>query len=94
MLMHVMTHDVIEVREGTYVLNERTLVIEGVTLAQVVELVVKMFVDLAGGAVLDEQTTEDTQAAHPHDLAVHHHQLATRIHQMPSRNLAPHSISL
>jgi hypothetical protein len=52
------------------VLNEGTLVLEGVTLAQVVELVVKVLVDLAGGAVLDQQTTEDTETAHPHNLAV------------------------
>ena len=51
-------------------LNEGTLVLEGVTLAQVVELVVKVLVDLAGGAVLDQQTTEDTETAHPHNLAV------------------------
>ena len=44
--------------------------LEGVTLAQVVELVVKVLVDLAGGAVADEQTTEDTHAAHPEDLAI------------------------
>lgn len=44
--------------------------LEGVTLAQVVELVVKVLVDLAGGAVLDQQTTEDTETAHPEDLAV------------------------
>ena len=53
----------------TYVLDESTLVLEGVTLAQVVELVVKVLVDLAGGTVADEQTTEDTHAAHPQDLA-------------------------
>lgn len=51
-------------------LNEGTLVLEGVTLAQVVELVVEVLVDLAGGAVLDQQTTEDTETAHPHNLAV------------------------
>lgn len=38
----------------TYVLDERTLVLEGVTLAQVVKLVVQVLVDLAGGAVLDQ----------------------------------------
>ena len=38
----------------TYVLDEGTLVLEGVTLAQVVELVVEVFVDLAGSTVLDE----------------------------------------
>ena len=51
-------------------LNESALVLEGVTLAQVVELVVEVLVDLAGGTVLDQETAEDTEAAHPHDLAV------------------------
>ena len=50
-------------------LNQRSLVLEGVTLAQVVELVVKVLVDLTAGTVLDQQTTEDTEAAHPHNLA-------------------------
>ena len=54
---------------GTYVLDEGTLVLEGVTLAQVVELVVEVLVDLAGGAVLDQQAAEDAETAHPHDLA-------------------------
>lgn len=70
-------------------LNEGTLVLEGVTLAQVVELVVKVLVDLAGGAVLDQQTTEDTEAAHPHNLAVRivsHNPIPTYLHvfQIPS----------
>lgn len=51
-------------------LNKGTLVLEGVTLAQVVELVVEVLVDLASGAVLDEQAAEDTQTTHPHDLTV------------------------
>lgn len=54
----------------TYVLNEGTLVLEGVTLAQVVELVVEVLVDLAGSTVLDQQAAEDTELAHPLDLAV------------------------
>jgi len=37
----------------TYVLNEGTLVLEGVTLAQVVQLVVKVLVNLAASTVLD-----------------------------------------
>jgi hypothetical protein len=36
------------------VFNESTLVLEGVTLGQVVELVVEVLVDLSCGAVLDE----------------------------------------
>lgn len=42
-----------DVRVETYVLDEGALVLEGVTLSQVVELVVKVLVDLAAGAVLD-----------------------------------------
>ena len=69
--MYVRRERVCEGRSGgTYVLNESALVLEGVTLAQVVELVVKVLVDLAGGAVLDQQATEDALAAHPDDLAV------------------------
>lgn len=51
-------------------LNESTLVLEGVTLAGVVKLVVKVLVDLAGGTVLHQKTAKDTEAAHPEDLAV------------------------
>ena len=62
---------VCEGRAGwTYVLNESALVLEGVTLAQVVELVVEVLVDLSCGTVLDEETAEDTETAHPEDLAV------------------------
>jgi hypothetical protein len=46
--------------KSTYVLNQRTLVLECVTLAQVVEFVVEVLVDFAGGAILDEETTEDS----------------------------------
>ena len=51
-------------------LNESALVLEGVTLAQVVELVVKVLVDLASSTVADEQATENTHAAHPENLAI------------------------
>jgi hypothetical protein len=54
----------------TYVFNESTLVLEGVTLGEEVELVVQVLVDLSGGAVLDEETAEDPETAHPEDLAV------------------------
>lgn len=57
-------------RVSTYVLNESALVLEGVTLGEVVELVVQVLVDLAAGTVLDEEATEDTLAAHPEDLTV------------------------
>jgi len=52
------------------VFNKSTLVLEGVTLAQVVQLVVEVLIDLAAGTVLDEETAEDTLAAHPEHLAV------------------------
>lgn len=68
-MFHIRLLSVGLIRVVTYVLNEGTLVLEGVTLAQVVELVVKVLVDLAGGAVADEKTTENTHAAHPEDLA-------------------------
>jgi hypothetical protein len=45
-------------------------VLEGVTLAQVVELVVQVLVDLTAGTILDEKTAENTETAHPDDLAV------------------------
>lgn len=51
--------------------NQGALVLEGVTLAQVVQLVVKVLVDLARGSVLDEEAAENTHAAHPEDLAGH-----------------------
>lgn len=59
------------------VLDESTLVLESVTLAQVVELVVKVLVDLASGTVADEKTTENTHAAHPEELAGHTSVLGT-----------------
>lgn len=45
--------------------------LEGVTLGQVVKLVVEVLVDLAGCAVLDQQTTENAEAAHPDDSGWH-----------------------
>ncbi len=51
-------------------LNKRTLVLEGVTLGEVVELVVEVLVDLAAGTVLDEQSAKDAETAHPQNLTV------------------------
>jgi hypothetical protein len=55
---------------GTYVFDESTLVLEGVTLGEEVQLVVEVLIDLSGGTVLDEETAEDSETAHPEDLAV------------------------
>ncbi len=52
-------------------LDQGALVLEGVTLAQVVQLVVQVLVDLAAGTVLDQKTAEDTEAAHPENLLRH-----------------------
>ena len=51
-------------------LNECSLVLECVTLAQVVEFVVEVFVDFPRGTVFGQETTEDTKTAHPNNLSV------------------------
>jgi hypothetical protein len=40
--------------------NQSSLVLESITLAQVIEFVVKMLVNLARGAILDEETSENS----------------------------------
>lgn len=51
-------------------LNQGALVLEGVALGGVVQLVVKVLVDLAAGTVLDQEAAENTLATHPEDLPV------------------------
>jgi hypothetical protein len=51
------------------VFDQSTLVLEGVTLAQVVKLVVQVLVDLATGPVLCEETSQNAKTAHPQHLA-------------------------
>ena len=51
--------------------DKGALVLEGVTLAGVVEFVVQVLVDLATGTVLDQQTAQDTKTTHPEDLLGH-----------------------
>ncbi len=41
-----------------YVFNQSALVLESVTLAEMVEFVVEMLVDLAGGTIFDQETAE------------------------------------
>lgn len=53
----------------SYVFDQSSLVLEGVTLAQLVELVIEMLVNLASSTVLDEKTSEHAEASHPEDLA-------------------------
>lgn len=50
-------------------LNQRPLVLEGITLAEVIKFVIEVLVDLATGTVLYEETTKDAKTTHPDDLA-------------------------
>lgn len=74
---------VVCIEASTYVLNERTLVLEGVTLGKVVELVVEVLVDLAAGTVLDKEAAKHTLAAHPEDLTLSR-QYKVSVEGMPS----------
>lgn len=44
--------------------------LESVTLAEMIELMVQVLVDLATSAIFDQETAEDTEASHPENLAV------------------------
>lgn len=44
----------------SYMFNESSLMLEGVTLRLLVKLVVEMLVDLASSSVLDKKTTKDS----------------------------------
>ena len=48
-----------------YMFDQGALVLESVTLAEMVELVVEVFVNLASSAIFDEKTAQDPQTAHP-----------------------------
>lgn len=52
-------------------LNQSTLVLESVTLAELIELVVKVLVDLSRSPVLDQQSSEDAETSHPENLRRH-----------------------
>jgi hypothetical protein len=45
--------------------DQSTLVLEGVTLAQLIELMVKVLIDLASSPVLGQKASKDTQTSHP-----------------------------
>jgi len=51
--------------------DQGTLVLEGVTLAQLIQLMVKVFVNLASSTVLDKKTAENPQTSHPKNLTRH-----------------------
>jgi hypothetical protein len=46
-----------------------------------VELMVQVLVDLAAGTILDEKTAENTETAHPDDLAV---EISEYVHISPT----------
>lgn len=45
--------------------NQSTLVLEGVTLAELIEVVVEMFVDLSCSTILYKKASENSKASHP-----------------------------
>lgn len=55
----------------TYVLNQCSLVLEGVTLGSLVEVVVKVLINLSALSVLDEESPQDTKTTHPENLRRH-----------------------
>lgn len=60
--LHSISDQSIRMLQGiqAYMFDQCTLVLEGVTLAELIELVVKVFVDLAGGTIFDEQAAENS----------------------------------
>lgn len=64
--------------------------LEGVTLAQVVKFVVKVLINLAAGTVLDEKAAENTETAHPDNLAV---KISIRIHSYPISGVQYHTLA-
>lgn len=52
-------------------LDNGSLVLEGVTLGELVELVVQVLVNLALLSVLGEQSSDDSLSSHPEDLLGH-----------------------
>ena len=46
-------------------LNQTTLVLERVTLAKMIQLMIQMLVDLPSSTVFGQQTAKDTQTTHP-----------------------------
>lgn len=53
------------------VLNQSSLVLEGVTLGSHVQVVVQVLVDLASISVLSQQSSQDSQSSHPNNLRRH-----------------------
>lgn len=52
-------------------LHQRPLMLKRVPLAQVVQIMVKMLVNLPAGPILDQQSPQHPQASHPQHLTRH-----------------------
>ena len=50
--------------------NEGTLILKGVTITKIVELIVKILINLTSGTVLNKKTLENLETAHLYNLAV------------------------
>lgn len=53
------------------VLDQSSLVLESVTLGRQVQAVVQVLVNLASVSVLGQQSSQDSQSSHPHNLGWH-----------------------
>lgn len=53
----------------THMLHQCSLMLEGITFAQMIELVIQVLVDLARGTIFDQETAEDSETSHPEHLA-------------------------
>lgn len=53
------------------VLDQSSLVLEGVTLGSQVQVVVQVLVNLAGVSVFSQQSSQNSQSSHPKDLGRH-----------------------
>lgn len=53
----------------THMLHQCSLMLESITLAQMIELVIEVLIDLARGTVFDQEAAEDSETPHPEHLA-------------------------
>jgi len=72
--IHLLLQDPLSCLLGLGTVNmfdECSLVLECVTLAEVVQLVIEVLVNLPASTVLHEKTTKNTKSSHPQNLAWH-----------------------
>ena len=49
----------------TYMFNQSTLVLERITLAEMVKFMVEVLINLASSTVFDEEAAKNTETTHP-----------------------------